>query len=113
MEQCISRYPDAMLSFGEREDEHAGEQFYNYVVRDFIYGWMRDGAAAPVEELFWCTGESAFDKQMDWFESKCNATCDKIEQLHHDCAVVKGSELWKDSVLLQTEIHKYCLKGSI
>lgn len=50
---------------------------------------------------------------MDWFESKCNATCDKIEQLYHDCAVVKGSELWKDSVLLQTEIHKYCLKGSI
>ena len=113
MEQCISRYPDAMLPFGEREDEHAGEQFYNYVVRDFIYGWMRDGASAPVEELFWCTGETAFDKQMDWFQSKCNEICDKIEQLYHDCAVVKGSELWKDSVLLQTEIHKYCLKGSI
>lgn len=113
IEQCIGRYPDAMLPFGEREDEHAGEQFYNYVVRDFIYGWMRDGASTPVEELFWCTGETAFCKQMDWFQSKCNATCDKIEQLYHDCAVVKGSELWKDSVLLQTEIHKYCLKGSI
>ena len=113
MEECISRYPEAMLPFGDREDEHAGEQFCNYVVRDFIHGWMKDGAVEPVEELFWCTREDAFNKQISWFEKKCSQTYDKIEELYHKCAAVKESELWKDSILLQTEIHKYCLKGSI
>ena len=113
MEECISRYPEAMLQFGDKEDEHAGEQFYNYVVRDFIHGWMKDGAVEPVEELFWCTREDAFYKQMSWFEKKCSLTYDKIEELYQKCAAVKDSELWRDSVLLQMEIHKYCLKGSI
>ena len=113
MEECISRYPEAMLPFGDREDEHAGEQFCNYVVRDLIHGWMKDGAVEPVEELFWCTREDAFYKQISWFEKKCSQTYDKIEELYHKCAAVKESELWKDSILLQTEIHKYCLKGSI
>ena len=113
MEECISRYPEAMLPFGDREDEHAGEQFCNYAVRDFIHGWMKDGALEPVEELFWCTREDAFYKQVSWFENKCSQTYDKIEELYHKCAAVKESELWKDSILLQTEIHKHCLKGSI
>lgn len=113
MEECISRYPEAMLPFGDREDEHAGEQFCNYVVRDFIHGWMKDGAVEPVEELFWCIKEDAFHKQMSWFEKKCSLTYDKIEELHRRCTAIKDSELWKDSVLLQTEIHKCCLKGSI
>lgn len=113
MEECISRYPEAMLPFGDREDEHAGEQFCNYAVRDFIHGWMKDGALEPVEELFWCTREDAFYKQVSWFEKKCSQTYDKIEELCHKCAAVKESELWKDSILLQTEIHKHCLKGSI
>ena len=112
MEECITGYPEAMLPFGDREDEHAGEQFCNYAVRDFIHGWMKDGAMEPVEELFWCTREDAFYKQMSWFEKRCSQTYDKIEELCHKCAAVK-SELWKDSILLQTEIHKHCLKGSI
>ena len=113
MEECIKRYPEVMLPFGDREDEHAGEQFCNYAVRDFIYGWMKDGAVKPVEELFWCTREDAFHKQMSWFEKKCSQTYDKIKELYHKCDAVKESELWKDSVLLQIKIHKHCLKGSI
>lgn len=113
MEACVRDYPQAMLSFGDREDEHAGEQFSNYAVRDFIHGWMRDGAAEPVKELFWCTGECSFDEQMTWYEEKCRLTYNKIEELYRRCNAVSGSELWQDSVLLQTEIHRNCLKGSI
>lgn len=113
IEEYICRYPEVMLPFGDREDEHAGEQFYNYVVRDFIHGWMRDGAVEPVKELFWCTEEDAFYKQMAWFEEKCSLAYNKIEELYHRCAAIRESELWKDSVLLQTGIYRYCLKGSL
>ena len=113
MEACVRDYPQAMLSFGDREDEHAGEQFSNYAVRDFIHDWMKDGAAEPVKELLWCTGKCSFDEQMTWYEEKCRLTYNKIEELYRRCNAVSGSELWQDSVLLQTEIHRNCLKGSI
>ena len=113
MEECIRKYPEAMLPFGDREDEHAGEQFSNYVVRDFIYGWMKDGAVKPVEELFWCTREDTFAGQMAWFEKKCSLTYEKLEKLYHHCVAITDSELWKDSVLLQVELHRDCLKGCL
>lgn len=111
MEACIRSYPEAMLPFGDREDEHAGEQFYNYVVRDFIYGWMKDGAVKPVEELFWCVKGDTFSGQMEWFKIKCSTAYDRIEGLYRKCSEIRDSELWKDSVLLQVGIHRDCLRG--
>lgn len=117
MEACLRSYSEVMLRFGDREDEHAGEQFYNYVVRDFIYGWMRDGAVKPVEELFWCTGEDTFEKQMNWFGQKCNETFDRMDALYDRCEKIAEQitvkDLWKDSVLLQMKIHRNCLKGCL
>ena len=113
MEDCIRDYPRAMLPFGEKEDEHAGEQFYNYVVRDFIYSWMKNGAAEPVEELFWCIHKDTFAAQMEWFTGKCLQTGKQLEGLYECGLTVGENELWKDSVLLQVKIHRNCLQGAI
>lgn len=112
MEDCIRDYPRAMLPFGEKEDEHAGEQFYNYVVRDFIYSWMKNGAAEPVEELFWCIHKDTFAAQMEWFTGKCLQTGKQLEGLYERGLTVGENELWKDSVLLQVKIHRNCLQGA-
>lgn len=113
LEACIREYPEAMLPFGDREDEHAGEQFYNYVARDFIHGWMKDGAIAPRVELFWCAKKNTFGEQMAWFAQKCLQIKEPLEHLYERCLQVEGNELWKDSVLLQVSIHRDCLRGSI
>lgn len=113
LEACIREYPEAMLPFGDREDEHAGEQFYNYVVRDFIHGWMKDGAIAPGEELFWCAKKNTFAEQMEWFAQKCLQAKEPLESLYERCLSAGENELWKDSVLLQVSIHRNCLQGSI
>lgn len=112
-EACIREYPKAMLPFGDKEDEHAGEQFYNYVVRDFIHGWMKDGAIAPREELFWCVNKNTFTEQMDWFAQKCLQERGPLESLYERCLNIGENELWKDSVLLQVKIHRNCLQGCI
>lgn len=112
MEDCIRDYPRAMLPFGEKEDEHAGEQFYNYVVRDFIYSWMKNGAAEPVEELFWCIHKDTFAAQMEWFTGKCLQTGKQLEGLY-ECGLTVGERIRKDSVLLQVKIHRNCLQGAI
>ncbi len=113
METCTREYPEAMLTFGVQEDEHAGEQFYNYTVRDLICGWMKDGGHAPVKELQWCTAADSFAQQMEWFTGKCREGFDKINSLYEKCAEITDNELWKDSLVLQTGIHRDCLRGSI
>ena len=113
MKACMESYPEITVPFGRLEDEHAGEQFYNYVVRDFIHGWMKDGAKAYVEELLWCADKRTFNDQLEWFEEKCKAGYERFKELYERCKAVDGNRLWKDSVLLQVEIHKCCLKGSL
>ncbi len=113
MKACMESYPETTVPFGRLEDEHAGEQFYNYVVRDFIYGWMKDGAKDSVEELLWCADKKTFKDQLEWFEEKCKTGYEKFEELYHRCKAVDGHRLWKDSVLLQVDIHRCCLKGSL
>lgn len=113
IQECFERYPGVTVPFGKLEDEHAGEQFYNYVVRDFIYGWMQDGAIEPLEELLWCADKFSFQEQVEWFEQKCKLGYEKFDELYHKCTAIGGGELWKDSLLLQVGIHWHCLKGSL
>ena len=47
----MESYPETTVPFGRLEDEHVGEQFYNDVVRDYIYSWMKDGAKDSVEPI--------------------------------------------------------------
>lgn len=51
MKACMESYPETTVPFGRLEDEHVGEQFYNDVVRDYIYRWMKDGAKDSVEPI--------------------------------------------------------------
>lgn len=113
MEDCIRKYPETMLSFGDREDEHAGEQFYNYAVRDFIHGWMRDGAVSAIQELLWCVKGDTFAGQMEWFTEKCSRAVENMEQLYENCLGIQENELWEDSLLLQVRIHRCCLQGCV
>ena len=113
MQKCFERYPEVTVPFGKREDEHAGEQFFNYVVRDFIYGWMQDGGIRAVEELLWYADKHSFGEQMEWFGQTCKAGYPEFDDFYRECKSINGGELWKDSLLLQAGIHWQCLKGSL
>ena len=112
MEQCMTEYASAMLPFGEREDEHAGEQFYNYVVRDFVHGWMKDGGNKACEELLWFSNKKSFSEQIEKYQSVCADGADKLKNLSHKCGEACDSRLWLDSVALHVAIHELCLEGS-
>ncbi len=113
IEDYLEQYPKVMLPFGKSEDEHAGEQFYNYVVRDFIYGWMQDGGIEPVEELLWYADKTSFEEQVHCFENTCENVAGKIQKLYQNCKALNGGELWKDSLCMQISIHWHCLQGGI
>lgn len=121
MAECIQDYHRAMVPFGPREDERAGEQFYNYVTRELACCWVGDGGHAPCGNLFWCVREKNLSGQVQWYRalledkekdfdqlfSRCNALADALNR-------PSGTErLWRDSLLLQVQIHRDCLKGAI
>ena len=112
MAECFNRYFDAMIPYGEREDEHAGEQFYNYVTRVLIHQWMKDGGTRANEELNWCVPAETFGDQMEWYIQVCEGGYGKLRKLLELGESLKESgSLWVDSLLLQIRIHEYCLEG--
>ena len=113
-EKCIANYAKSTVAFGEHEDEHAGEQFYNYLTRYFTHTWMKHGLEKPNEALNWCAPKNSLSEQILWYQNVCRTGLEKFEQLLTDCIQATGtSELWKDSMLLQTKLHANCLRGAV
>ena len=112
MESCFTEYWNCTVPFGEHEDERAGEQFSNYLTRIFIHGWMKNGGTAPCENLYWCTPRGNFREQIAWYGEKCEKSLGEFTKLLDKCKAI-GGELWKDSLLLQVQIHTFCLAGAV
>ncbi len=115
LEQCFEDYPKAAVSFGNNEDEHGGEQFYNYVTRDLIYAWMKSSSDAPCAELLWCADKESLTQQVEWYQNICEKGYARFSDLLSQCESLadKAGELWRDSLLLHAKIHTYCLHGAL
>jgi len=117
MKGCFTGYFKAALPYGEKEDEHAGEQFYNYVTRVLLHQWMKDGGNKVCDELIWCGPADTFPAQLRWFVAKCEDGYPGFKRLLDGCSSLAeelpddSGRLWKDSLLLQVKIHTYCLEG--
>ena len=116
--RCFEEYFMSVLPYGKEEDEHAGEQFYNYVTRILIHHWMKDGGHAACGELLWCGEAGSFSEQLSWFAGKCRKALPGFKRLLSQCEALtdgrlsaEASMLWKDSLLLQVQIHTLCLEG--
>ncbi|MEY8356485.1 glycosyl hydrolase 115 family protein [Lachnospiraceae bacterium 54-53] len=113
MKGCFKEYFNAVIPYGTKEDEHAGEQFYNYVTRILIHGWRKDGGVMPCEELNWCIPSERFSDQIKWFQQKCEGGYSRFQELLKSCVRIseRAGRLWEDSLLLQVKIHTWCLEG--
>lgn len=136
---CFDGYCRAVIPYGTREDEHAGEQFYNDVVRVFLCRWMKDGGQSPCEEHKWCMPGDSFAEQMAWYERVCREGADRFDRLLKQCQeaeellkrhreteqetkrhggtgqteeALPEARLWEDSVVLQVKIHAFCARGA-
>lgn len=114
MQDCVKSYFNAMIPYGEREDEHAGEQFYHYVTRILISHWRRDGGQSGCEELQWCAPDGDFAAQIHWFTGKCHSGLPALYKLLETCTEAgRQNPLWQDSFLLQAKIHAYSAQGAV
>lgn len=90
--ECFSEYSNCMVPFGEYEDEHAGEQFYNYTVRQFVHHMMKGEKESPLKGLLWLNlGEEkmlTISKQVSWFHSRMLEAKSKMQVLFSKCEAI-------------------------
>ena len=118
MEQLLNsfrNYFKMLLPYGKEEDQHAGEQFYNYVTRVMIHHWMKTGGKGRCEELNWCALQKTFEEQVGWYGKLCQDGLPAMKKELEEVMKLEeeAGQLWKDSISLQVKIHTYCCVGAV
>lgn len=114
---CIKAYHAYSVAYGPKEDEHAGEQFANHVVRILISQYLKNSKMAA-EELRWATDGDSLKEQVLWYGRLCKKAKNGYLEYETMCQKVAHSmekeakRLFQDSILLQAQIHFYCFNGA-
>jgi len=117
VKQCLNDYHKYAVSYGPNEDDHAGEQFTNYVPRMLISQYMKDRNTKQ-KDLLWATDAKDLKGQIDWYMKLCQEAAKGYRLYCRECegAVLSmehhAAELMKDSLLLQAKIYAYCFSGA-
>ena len=115
--QCLIDYHKYSVTYGPNEDDHAGEQFTNHVVRMLISQYMKDRNSKQ-KDLLWATDAKDLKGQIDWYMKICHEASKGYRSYSKECEVAvlsmehHASELMKDSILLQAKIYAYCFLGA-
>lgn len=114
---CFKAYYDAAVPYGPHQDDHAGEQFFNYVARMLVGQYMRDRDRRE-PDLLWATDADTLRGQVSWYAELCEqgeAQYERALELCEEKALHLTSgprKLLRDSVLLQTQIYFHCCRGA-
>ena len=126
----LAEYAACAPAYGPHEDDHAGEQFSNYVARMLVSQYMRNNAErAP--QLLWATDAATLKEQTAWYERICTPAAESYRAYRERCqrlALTLAAEsradsangdetraaqtLLEDSVLLQARVHEHCYTGA-
>lgn len=113
---CYNHYAKVMPQYGQEEDEHAGEQFYNENVRLFCNHIIRH-QEAPLKGVYWCTGEKSLKEQVKVFGDIVRSCLTEMTAYYEKCEILsqtltsKNKKLFDATIGLHTAIHYYCMKG--
>ena len=83
--QLYDRYFGALISYGDHEDEHAGEQFYHYTMRAVCHGWLASRFEEAEPALKWAAGECSLTEQVRWLRDKVEDALPGLSKYYEDC----------------------------
>ncbi|MGN1115396.1 MAG: glycosyl hydrolase 115 family protein [Candidatus Ornithomonoglobus sp.] len=116
--QCLKNYHNAMIAYGENDDEHAGEQFYNDNIRLLANHTIR-GNIDFCGALRWITGDVSIDVQTQMLCGMCADGLEKISGYYSECLNVSDGlsgdtkRLFDATILLCAKIHYHCCRGAM
>lgn len=112
-EKAIKAYEDYAkyaVPFGEHEDEHVGDHFYNFNVRNLVSAIMRHEEFA--EALEWATGRSPLKEQVKWFADICRQGISNFKMFLEENAVSYG-KLHNTTIMLHGKLHYHGFRGGV
>lgn len=114
---CFKAYYRAALAYGPNEDDHAGEQFANYVPRMLVSQFMRDSSQRE-PDLLWAVSAGTLREQVEWCSGLCREGKERYREALDFCQTQAmrlpeiPRRLLRDSVLLQVQIYYHCFRGA-
>lgn len=101
-------YAEKAVNFGEYEDEHAGDHFYNFTTRAIASCIMKNRDTVP--DMVWATGKKSIQMQLDWFEDKCRTGITNYDEFlkKHD---EKYGRLYESTIILYAKLHYFGYNG--
>ncbi|MDO5573074.1 MAG: glycosyl hydrolase 115 family protein [bacterium] len=117
IETCFQGYWKYPPMYGKHEDEHAGDQFSNHMARVLISQYMKD-RNEKAEYMLWATDASSLKGQIEWYHCICSQAVAGYAVYLSECKKTalqletNAENLFRDSILLQCEIHDYCYQGA-
>ena len=115
---CFRAYYEHALSYGQREDERAGEQFGNHCARMLVSQWMKN-AAQPSLDMKWAIDAPTLKEQAAWYREKCRLAVQGYAALERTCARAvldmtdTGATLMEDTLAMQARLLLHTYEGSL
>lgn len=115
---CYRKYPEAMIPYGEHEDDHMGEQFYTENLRIIAHHFLVD-RNQNAESLYWIAGTGSLYDQTMRVCGLCRNGMEGLKAYYHLCEQVSqslaGAEktLFDATLFLQVKIHAFCAEGVV
>ncbi len=115
---CYKGYSEAMIPYGEHEDDHMGEQYYTENLRIIAHQFIVDRFNGA-KGLKWIVGEGSLKEQTKKLCDLCRKGFEKLEKYYCYCERVaaelngKEKELFDATLFLQVKIHYFGAKGVI
>lgn len=117
VQKALREYPEAMIQYGNNDDEHTGEQFYTENVRIIAHSLIR-GDRGNVKHLNWIADGDIYT-QTAKLNSIVKNGIKKLKDYFGLCNEISKSldgeikSLFDDTIFMQAKIHFYCARGMI
>ena len=118
VEESIQAYFHYAVSFGPHWDNHAGEQFWNYIPRVLISQFMHDSNSRSTE-LDWMWKSASLKEQVTSYKDLCKKGAAQYETLvtFQNKRALKMDKttrrLFEDTLLLQSQVYAHCSRGAL
>ncbi|MFS0636217.1 glycosyl hydrolase 115 family protein [Mesobacillus foraminis] len=105
MSKYTKAFFDAVIPYGNFEDERAGEQFYHFTIRNLAKQWIVSQGSEPAKNLFWATGEAGLKEQFDWFQTKAADRLPQWEELASEFQALAGDAQDEEQKRIRNQLH--------
>ncbi|MBR1478633.1 MAG: glycosyl hydrolase 115 family protein [Lachnospiraceae bacterium] len=117
--EIFAGYARAALKYGENEDDKAGEELYNHIVRMLVSSYMTDRGENIAPNLIWLIDKPSFGAQtktlLNMYEEAAKTYGELLNKAEYLSLKLpdRAKTLFEDSILLQIRIYAYCARGAV